>query len=98
MIIREKCSCCGGMFDATEEGTAVHGAHGMRFYLCDTCLEAECNAGRVISCEACGEYFAAGALHDEEVEGESFTPCPLCGADVVEALSRENFTEKYRNI
>lgn len=95
----KKCHCCGGKFDIVEEGRAVRGADGqVSFWLCDTCLESECNAGRVISCEGCGNYFTAGALHDEEIEGESFTPCPSCGADVVEGLHRKKFAEMHKPI
>ena len=39
--------------------------------------------------------FSADKLHDEEIEGHSFTACPVCGKDVVEGLSRAEFEDKY---
>ena len=51
--------------------------------------------GHIISCEACGSYFSADKLHDEEIEGHSFTACPACGKDVVEGLSRAEFEDEY---
>ena len=34
-------------------------------------------------------------MHDEEIEGHSFTACPACGKDVVEGLSRAEFEDEY---
>lgn len=40
-------------------------------------------------------YLKAVKLHDEEIEGHSFTACPACGKDVVEGLSRAEFEDEY---
>lgn len=58
-------------------------------------LAPDSNNGHIISCEACGSYFSADKLHDEEIEGHSFTACPACGKDVVEGLSRAEFEDEY---
>lgn len=91
----QKCGICGGMFDDIYEGSIVNEGMENEFRICGPCLETECNAGRIISCEACGRYFSASALHDEEIEGQSFTACPFCGKDVVEELTREEFAKEH---
>ncbi len=91
----KKCKICGCMFDEKDEGIIVNEGLESEFRICGTCLESECNAGRIMSCEDCGRYFTADALHDEEIEGNSFTACPHCGKDVVEGLTREQFVEEH---
>ena len=91
----KKCKICGCMFDERDEGTVINEGLDSEFHICGTCLESECNAGRIVSCEGCGEYFTANVLHDEEIVGHSFTACPHCGKDVVEGLTREQFAEEH---
>ena len=89
----EKCKICGEMFDIWDTSPVNIGEK--KFHICSACLESECNAGRILSCEACGQYFTADVLHDEKIEGQSFTACPACGKDVVEGLTREQFAEEH---
>ena len=77
------------------EGIIVNEGMDNEYHVCCDCVPSECNNGHIISCEACGSYFSADKLHDEEIEGHSFTACPACGKDVVEGLSRAEFEDEY---
>lgn len=82
------CKICGCSFDEENfEGVVVNEGIDNEYHVCCDCVPSECNNGHIISCEACGSYFSADKLHDEEIEGHSFTACPACGKDVVEGLS-----------
>ena len=90
------CKICGCSFDEENfEGIIVNEGMDNEYHVCCDCVPSECNNGHIISCEACGSYFSADKLHDEEIEGHSFTACPACGKDVVEGLSRAEFEDEY---
>lgn len=82
-----------------------HSPHGTMRSICDrnsfffvrTCANSSLRPDRLtcLSIEACGSYFSADKLHDEEIERHSFTACPACGKDVVEGLSRAEFEDEY---
>lgn len=89
-------SICGCSFDEENfEGVVVNEGIDNEYHVCCDCVPSECNNGHIISCEACGSYFSADKLRDEEIEGHSFTACPACGKDVVEGLSRAEFEDEY---
>lgn len=90
------CKVCNNSFDEDNfEGIVVNEGMDNEYYVCEDCVPSECNNGHIVSCEACGAYFSADSLHDEEVEGHTFTACPACGKDVVEALGRAEFEDQY---
>lgn len=90
------CKICGCSFDEENfEGIIVNEGMDNEYHVCCDCVPSECNNGHIISCEACDSYFSADKLHDEEIEGHSFTACPACGKDVVEGLSRAEFEDEY---
>lgn len=90
------CKICGCSFDEENfEGIIVNEGMDNEYHVCCDCVPSECNNGHIISCEACGSYFSADKLHDEEIEGHSFTACPACGKDVAEGLSRAEFEDEY---
>lgn len=90
------CKICGHSFDEESfEGIVVNEGMDNEYHVCCDCVPSECNNGHIISCETCGSYFSADKLHDEEIEGHSFTACPACGKDVVEGLSRAEFEDEY---
>lgn len=71
------CKICGCSFDEENfEGIIVNEGMDNEYHVCCDCVPSECNNGHIISCEACGSYFSADKLHDEEIEGHSFTACP----------------------
>lgn len=91
----KKCKICGCMFDERDEGIVVNEGLDSEFHICSCCQKDNCDDGRIISCESCGGYFMINELHDEEINGRSFTACPHCGKDVVEGLTREQFAEEH---
>lgn len=64
------CKICGCSFDEENfEGVVVNEGIDNEYHVCCDCVPSECNNGHIISCEACGSYFSADKLHDEEIEG-----------------------------
>lgn len=90
-----KCEHCKDEFEHYDTVCINHGIEGKEFRICYSCKDEAVNSGRIIQCDACGEYFTADVLHDEEIEGHTFTACPACGKDVVEALGRTEFEDEY---
>lgn len=93
------CKHCGekiGRYDT--ECRVNHGFKGKAFVLCESCRDELANNGKIIQCEACGEYFSSDVLVDEEIHGNSFTECPNCHRDVVDQLTREEFIDEHRPI
>ena len=93
------CKVCGCVVDGDDmwlEGASIiNKGLDSEHILCGPCLAEAHGSGKIIQCEACGENFTADVLHDEEIEGHSFTACPVCGMDMVEALGRTEFEDKY---
>ena len=90
-----KCEHCKDEFEHYDTVCINHGIEGKEFRICYGCKDEAVNSGKIIQCDACGEYFTADVLHDEEIEGHTFTACPACGKDVVEALGRAEFEDEY---
>lgn len=64
------CKICGCSFDEENfEGVVVNEGIDNEYHVCCDCVPSECNNGHIISCEACGSYFSADKLHDEEIGG-----------------------------
>lgn len=90
-----KCEHCKDEFEHYDTVCINHGIEGKEFRICYGCKDEAVNSSKIIQCDACGEYFTADVLHDEEIEGHTFTACPACGKDVVEALGRAEFEDEY---
>lgn len=90
-----KCEHCKDEFEHYDTVRINHGIEGKEFRICYGCKDEAVNSGKIIQCDACGEYFTADVLHDEEIEGHTFTACPACGKDVVESLGRTEFEDEY---
>jgi DNA-directed RNA polymerase subunit RPC12/RpoP len=93
------CKICGCEIkddDFVLDGAAVIN-EGMEneYAMCHSCLVDAENNGAVIGCESCGRKFSSDVLHDEDIEGHTFTACPACGKDVVEAMERTEFEDQY---
>ena len=94
---REKiCRECGEVIDEDEPVCVIDEGMETERTVCESCCAVMCNNGNVIQCDACGAYFYAATLHDEEINGASFTECPTCHKDVVDCLTREEFKEEHR--
>lgn len=91
------CKTCGRVI-AEDNGELVYAVNpGLptEYVECECCHDLSCNNGRVIMCEACGNYYSADVLKDEDINGHSFTACPSCGKDVVDGLTRAEFENEY---
>lgn len=91
------CKTCGRAIDedSGELAYVVNPDLPTEYVECETCHDSSCNNGRVIMCEACGNYYSSDVLKDENVCGHSFTACPSCGRDVVDGLTRVEFEDEY---
>ena len=90
----QKCSKCGREMDETLEYVR-NVNHGLdcETIMCEDCFDSEQDRGNLVSCEACGEWFTTGALHDVEMdETHTFTACPCCSKDVVSGQTRDEMT------
>lgn len=92
------CANCHEAFNIWDTKLINRGIEGKEFRICNSCADAACNSGKIIQCGACGESFTSDVLHDEVVCGHSFTACPVCGKDVVEGMTREDFEHEYHPI
>lgn len=90
------CAYCHQMFPIWDTRLVNRGIAGKEQRTCDSCADAACNSGKIIQCDACGEYFTPDVLHDEEICGHSFTACPACGKDVVDCMTREEFEKEHQ--
>lgn len=89
------CKTCGKIIKDDEDYTLVNFGMPKEFIQCWVCHTSDLDNGRVLQCEACGEYFSADVLHDEEVCGQSFCGCPNCDCDIVEGIPKAEFEDKY---
>lgn len=89
------CKTCGREIPDGDSVFVVNAGLPAEYVQCELCHDDDCDNGRIITCEACGEYFSADVLKDEEVCGQSFTACPACGKDVVEGMTRTEFEDEY---
>lgn len=89
------CKCCGKIIKDEDDCFEVNSGMPEEFVQCWLCHLSDMDNGKVLQCEACGEYFSADVLHDEEIHGNSFCACPSCGMDIVEGMTREEFAEEY---
>lgn len=92
------CKCCGKIIKDDDDCFVVNFGTPEEFVQCWTCHISDMDNGRVLQCEACGEYFSADVLHDEEIGDDSFCACPSCGRDIVEGMTREEFADEHRLI
>ena len=65
---------------------------GSAYFLCEACSEKEYEEGNIIKCVACGNLYDqdVAPVTDEKTE---FRPCPSCGLDVDEGLSKDDFDD-----
>lgn len=66
-----KCEHCKDEFEHYDTVCINHGIEGKEFRICYGCKDEAVNSGKIIQCDACGEYFTADVLHDEEIEGHT---------------------------
>lgn len=91
------CKNCGCKINEADGDMAFTVNPGLpnEYVECESCHDSSWEAGRIVNCEACGEWFSPDSLHDEEVAGESFCACPSCGKDMIEGMTKEEFVEEH---
>lgn len=63
------------------------------YVLCESCHDSMWEDNKIVLCESCGCWFDADKIHDK---GEDFAPCPKCGCDIVDGLTKEEWEEEHR--
>lgn len=93
------CKTCGHIIDENMEIVhVVNSGLDSEFVICEDCALHDQEKYHI--CDACGEWFTDDVIHDEILSKRiTFTPCPSCGKDIVECMSREEMlheAEPYR--
>lgn len=88
------CGVCGREIFWDEIYTTVNEGLQNEYVACECYHDSEWDGGSIVMCEGCGRWFSSSSIPDEEVHGESFAPCPICGKDIVEGLTAEEIAER----
>lgn len=90
------CSRCGAMI---EDGFECHINEDTEFEydVCEQCFDSMWEKHEIVNCAGCGRWFDIG-YHGRTIEigGDTFTPCPLCGKDMVEGETKEDRLKNYQ--
>ena len=89
------CAVCGRVINEDEDAVYTINEGTDREYIeCEQCHDQEWEVNAITNCEGCGRWFSTDILQSEEVApGHTFCPCPVCGKDVVDGLTKEEFME-----
>ena len=90
------CAYCKQPFPIWDMRPVNRSIEDEKFRICDICADAARDSGKIVQCDACGEYFTSDLLHDEEICGYTFTACPNCGKDMVDGITREEFEKEHQ--
>lgn len=87
------CAVCGRVINEDEDTVYTINEGTDREYIeCEQCHDQEWEVNAITNCEGCGRWFSTDILQSEEVApGHTFCPCPVCGKDVVDGLTKEEF-------
>jgi len=93
------CKTCGKAIDEIKEvATIVNEGLDSEFAICEDCALNDNDKYHI--CDACGSWFTGDVIHDEVLSKRiTFTPCPSCGKDIVDCMTREEMlreAEPYR--
>lgn len=93
------CAKCGRIMNDSEDFIyIVNEGTDKQYVECETCHDDEWERNNIILCDGCGRWFTTDMLHSEEVTpGHTFCPCPVCGKDIVEGETREEFLEEIED-
>lgn len=93
------CAKCGRIMNDSEDLIyIVNEGTDKQYVECETCHDDEWERNNIILCDGCGRWFTTDMLHSEEVKpGRTFCPCPVCGKDIVEGETREEFLEEIED-
>lgn len=89
------CAVCGRVISEDDGWNIVNEGTDKEYIECDSCHDAEWESNKISVCAGCGGWFTVDMLHSEEpVPGHTFCPCPSCGKDFVEGMTRDEFLEE----
>ena len=93
------CKTCGHIINENEEFVrTINPGLDSEFAICEDCALNGYEKYHI--CDACGEWFTGDVIHDEVLSKRIvFTPCPSCGKDIVDCMTREEMlreAEPYR--
>ena len=93
------CAKCGRIMNNSEDLIyIVNEGTDKQYVECETCHDDEWERNNIILFDGCGRWFTTDMLHSEEVKpGHTFCPCPVCGKDIVEGETREEFLEEIED-
>lgn len=83
------CKKCGCMIPE-EEACTINAGTSRAYHICESCHDSMWDADEITKCVSCGEWYEYDVLENAgQVGGDSFVPCPSCGCDIVDGMSRE---------
>lgn len=88
------CKNCGRKILEDELEYTVNDDTPDEYVLCESCHDSMWEDNKIVMCEGCGCWFDVNKIHDE---GEDFAPCPRCGRDIVDGLTKEEWEDEYHN-
>ena len=92
------CAVCGRVISEDDGWNIVNEGTDKEYIECDSCHDAEWESNKISVCAGCGGWFTVDMLHSEEpVPGHTFCPCPSCGKDFVEGMTRDEFLEEVED-
>ena len=88
------CKTCGHVIDENREvATIVNEGMDSEFALCESCVLNDNDKYHI--CDACGSWFTEDVIHDEVLSKRvTFTPCPSCGYDICEGVTRDEMMDE----
>ena len=95
-----KCTECGKTFTLDDcelpEPRTINDYTKHERIVCDTCFDNMWDNDYLIHCDNCGIWFENKFIHGETVGDYSFAPCPGCGRDIIDGMTREECLEESR--
>lgn len=86
------CKNCGRKILEDDLEYIVNDGTPDEYVQCESCHDSKWEDNKIVLCEACGCWFDTDKIHDE---GEDFAPCPKCGCDIVDGLTKEEWEEEH---
>lgn len=85
------CSSCGRIIQADETARVINEGTEQERVVCSDCHDSMWEDNTISQCAHCGCWYDVSLLKSdsEPVGGDTFTPCPGCGHDMVDGLTRE---------
>ena len=84
-----RCKECNTViFDQEEDVRIINEGTDKEYVACEPCFDSMWDMNAITKCSGCGRWYENGVLHTDP-NVEDFTPCPVCGLDIIEGYSKE---------